>query len=460
MRRLQPLRALHPRHPLPPHSYQPDDDVPFWRKSPLKEGLSAIVPPLPPTPKDDHSLHVVHISAELAPIAKVGGLGDAVAGLASACVARGHHVECMLPFYECIDEAELEGLEKEPRKLQSFFKRGSVGADVYKGTVDGLPVVLIRPDSNLFKGGAIYGGGYNEMEAYLYFTRACLEYLHQTGRQPHIIHYHDWHTAVAPVLYWDVYSPLGLNQSKVVLTIHNMDNTGECKTEELDWTGLDGEEYKVDERMMDPRTKGHNPERLSLLKGGIVYSSAVTTVSPGYAAELMSGGSAGWMKDTLVANKSKVKGLLNGIDTTIWDPTRDTVLPAQYSPLHAAPKALCKEFVMKGLGMPTDKDVPLVVCVSRLVPQKGIHLIKQALRKTAQLGGAFVLLGSAPVAGTTAEFEELREELEAEFPLVKLLLMYSDPLSHHLYAAADFVLVPSMFEPCGLTQVRHLKWNQ
>mmetsp|Transcript_35470 Transcript_35470/g.67957 ORF Transcript_35470/g.67957 Transcript_35470/m.67957 type:complete len:648 (+) Transcript_35470:97-2040(+) len=440
----------------------PTDEVPFWERSARKDtALPLVLPPPPKAPKDDQCLHIVHVSAELAPIAKVGGLGDAVAGLASSCKARGHKVECMLPFYSCIDESQIQGLTME-RKLNSFFKQGWMEAEVYKGTVEGIPVILIKPlNSNLFQGGAIYGGSYNEMEAYLYFSRACLEYLHSTARQPHILHYHDWHLSAVPVLYWDMYHKMGLTSAKPVLTIHNMDNTGECKVEELEWTGLEGELYKVDTKLMDPRTKGHNPERLSLLKGGIVYASAVTTVSPTYAAEILGGGASGWMKDTLDVHKAKFHGLLNGIDRAVWDPERDATLPAQFSSVNPAAKVLCKKFVAKGLGMPEDTETertPLVVCISRLVPQKGIHLIKQGIKRTAEKGGAFILLGSSNNAGTNNEFLQLAEEFK-DNPKIKILIMYSEALSHHLYAAADMVLVPSMFEPCGLTQLVGLQYG-
>jgi len=265
---------------------------------------------------------------------------------------------------------------------------------------------------------------------------------------------------VTPVLYWDVYYPMGLNEAKVVLTIHNMDNTGECKTEELDWIGLDGEFYKDEEKAMDPRTKGHNPERLSLLKAGIVYSNATTTVSPSYASDILNGGASGWMKDTLDIHKAKFHGLLNGIDVRIWDPERDDVLPVQYSSTNMAPKALCKQFVMRGFGMPVDTaddKTPLVVCISRLVPQKGIHLIRRAIERTAEKGGAFILLGSGE-AGINNEFQQMAEEYANNDKIV-IKLMYSEALSHHLYAAADMVLVPSMFEPCGLTQLVGLKYG-
>eukprot|EP00240_Pyramimonas_obovata_P003103 CAMPEP_0118922034 /NCGR_PEP_ID=MMETSP1169-20130426/1105_1 /TAXON_ID=36882 /ORGANISM="Pyramimonas obovata, Strain CCMP722" /LENGTH=657 /DNA_ID=CAMNT_0006862847 /DNA_START=43 /DNA_END=2016 /DNA_ORIENTATION=+ len=438
-----------------------EDEEPFWQRSARKaSALPLMLPPVPPVPADANPMHIVHISAELAPIAKVGGLGDAVAGLGLACAQRGHNVECIIPFYSCIDQTQIQNLQHE-RDLQSFFKDGMVSSKVYRGQVGGLNVILIQPDSHMFQGGAIYGGGYNELEAYLFFSRAALEFLQTSGRKPQVIHYHDWHTAAVPVLYWDLYNNLGLGASKVCLTIHNMDNTGECKVEELEWTGLPGEEYKVDERLMDPRTKGHNPERLSLLKGGIVYANAVTTVSPTYCNEILSGGASGWMRETLEFHKAKFHGFLNGIDRTVWDPERDAALPAQYSALNPAPKSLCKKYVLRGLGMPADEagmKTPLVACVSRLVPQKGIHLIKRAIYRTAEKGGAFLLLGSAPQAGITHEFEQLAEELK-DNPKIKLMLMYNENLSHHVYAACDIILVPSMFEPCGLTQMVGLQYG-
>eukprot|EP00878_Enallax_costatus_P007835 GHUV01008200.1.p1 GENE.GHUV01008200.1~~GHUV01008200.1.p1 ORF type:complete len:443 (+),score=115.21 GHUV01008200.1:311-1639(+) len=228
-------------------------------------------------PRDSRILDVVHFTAELAPIAKVGGLGDVVHGLARTCLARGHNVTVIMPFYECLPQDQIEGLGFDmdidvPKGYtwDGLFQIGALKTAVFRGVIGGVPVILIRPSDwnscNLFRGGRIYGGSYNEMESYLYFCRAALEYLRASGQQPHVMHLHEWQTAAAAMLYWEVYSQLGLYRPRVVLTVHNLDNTGECRQDEFAFTGVDGEVFATIDRALDERTIGHNPERLNLMK--------------------------------------------------------------------------------------------------------------------------------------------------------------------------------------------------
>ena len=214
-------------------------------------------------------------------------------------------------------------------------------------------------------------------------------------------------------------------------------------------TGVPGSEFNTLEKAMDERTIGHNPERLCLMKGAIVYSNYVTTVSPTYAREALNG-SAGFLGKTLMKERTKFSGVINGVDTEIWDARLDNFLPANFKPGKMEGKALCKKYVQMGLGMNVDPHKPLVVCISRLVPQKGINLIEHAIPRTKEKGGQFVLLGSGH---SDPPFQRLAESVYKNDKDVKLLIFYSDALSHLLYAAADCVLVPSMFEPCGLTQM-------
>lgn len=265
-----------------------------------------------------------------------------------------------------------------------------------------------------------------------------------------MIHVHEWQCSAVAMLYWDLYYKEGmLKNSKVMLTIHNMDNTGECREEEFSATGMAGAYFNTLERAMDERTIGHNPERLCLLKGAIVYSNYITTVSPTYAKEALTG-AGGFLGKTLMKETRKFGGVLNGVDTNLWDARVDPVLPASYKIGAMEGKALCKKYLQAGLGMDQDPDKPLVVCISRLVPQKGIDLIRHAISFTKKKGGQFVLLGSGH---SDPEFSALANGEFKDDPDVKLLIFYSDPLSHLMYAAADMVLVPSMFEPCGLTQM-------
>lgn len=442
-----------------------EDKIPFWRKEfPTRQATSKAT--INVIGQDSDIMHIVHVTAEMAPIAKVGGLGDVVTGLARACLHRGHRVEVMLPFYECLQKEQINDLTLSDTYL-SYHNGDWVSTRAYRGHVTGIPVILIEPANQFFKGQRVYGGSYNELEAYLFFSRACLELMQVTATQPDIIHVHEWQTSALSLLYWDMYHKLSVKKPRLILTIHNMEHYGECRQEQLNICGLDGSVYSTIDKALDDRTIGHNPERLSLLKGGIVYSNAVTTVSPTYVKETLC---SGWLSNTLMQYCEKYVGILNGIDTVLWDPATDVFLPAHFQAHEIEGKQICKQYVQRGLGLDSNlltvgknstskgNDSPLVVCITRLVAQKGLHLIRYAINRVAELGGKFILLGTAPDGRVQEEFEYLSNQCK-ESNNVRLLLTYSEELSHMLYAAADIVLVPSMYEPCGLAQMIGMRYG-
>ena len=406
-------------------------------------------------------MNIVHVTAEMAPIAKVGGLGDAVAGLARACVLQGHNVEVVLPFYDSMDETGIENLSFEREMMSPTRNNAMIRVEVFTGVISGVPVLLLRPENHYFNGGRIYGGSYNELEAYLFFCRATLEVLAQTGREPAIIHLHDWHTSAVAMLYWEVYHSRyeRLREARIVLTIHNMENSGECRDDEFEATGIKGDAFLHVDKALDERTIGHNPERLSLMKGGVVYSNRVSTVSPTYAQETIHQHAAGFLGPTLAKFQDKYSGVPNGIDYELWDPATDLRLPAPYSAASPEGKKLCKRYLQAGLGLRVDADTPLIACVTRLVQQKGIHLIRHAVHRAEQQGAQFVLLGSAPDAGINGEFLHMAEEFGHRHPSVRLMVMYSEDLAHLIYSGSDIFLVPSIFEPCGLTQMIAMRYG-
>ena len=309
---------------------EPNENPPFWERPPIRmpENLDPKTCEITTMP-----LHVVHVTAEMAPVAKVGGLGDVVTGLARAHLCQGHNVEVCIPYY-----SSLEGKIEDVQHVMDFdvpkgeqwewdgekeIRMSDFQWSMYSGKIGGCPIIGLRPafreGSNLFVGQKIYGGSYNEAEAYLSFCRASLECLKVTGRDPNVIHVHEWQCSAVAMLYWDVYHNQGLlNNAKIMLTIHNMDNTGECRQEEFIATGVQGESFNTLEKAMDERTIGHNPERMCLLKGAIVYSNFVTTVSPTYAADALRGG-GGFLAKTLMASRGKFMGVLNGVDEKLWD---------------------------------------------------------------------------------------------------------------------------------------------
>ncbi|XP_015881763.3 uncharacterized protein LOC107417660 isoform X1 [Ziziphus jujuba] len=437
----------------------PSDEIPFWNKEFPCWDVSSDIPV--EVNKDAQLLHIIHVTAEMAPIAKVGGLGDVVTGLARACLLRGHTVDVMLPFYECIIKEQISDLTLIT-SYNSYHDGSWIPTNAYRGVVSGVAIILIQPTNHFFKGRNVYGGSYNELEAYLFFSRACLEWMQVTGTQPDIIHVHEWQTGALPLLYWDMYHSLSLKKPRIVLTIHNMEHFGECSKEQLDKCGLEGSIYASIDKAVDDRTLGHNPERLSLLKGGIVYSNAVVTVSPSYLKETLC---SGWLSSALIKHRDKYIGILNGIDNTIWNPASDVFLPAKFHAQNFEGKKLCKYYVQKGLGLPTGAHVtdmthkvPLVVCITRLVAQKGLHLIVHAIKRVEELGGQMIVLGKAPDAKVEREFEGLANSYNQGCS-IRILLIYSEELSHMLYAAADMVLVPSMYEPCGLSQMIGMRYG-
>ncbi|KNA07060.1 hypothetical protein SOVF_175410 [Spinacia oleracea] len=439
----------------------PDDEIPFW-ESRITTSDVTIEAPLS-ADNDSNLTHIVHVTAEMAPIAKVGGLGDVVTGLARACLSRGHTVDIMLPFYECLPKQQMTELNLICT-FDSYHDGNWVPTNAYRAVTSGIPVILIEPTNRFFKGPRIYGGSYDELEAYLFFCRACLEYMQVTGTQPDIIHVHEWQTSALSLLYWDMYHRLSLKKPRIVLTIHNMEHYGECRKEQFGKSGLDSDVYATADKAVDDRTIGHNPERLSLLKGGIVYSNAVVTVSPSYLKETLS---SGWLSSILIKYRDKYNGVLNGIDTALWNPATDPFLPSKFDVQSLDGKTICKEYVQRGLGLPT-KDVgasthvkdkkPLVVCITRLVAQKGLHLIRHAIKRVEELGGQMVVLGRASNGQVQKEFEGLAT-LHNQGPSIRILLIYSEELSHMLYAAADMVLVPSIYEPCGLAQMIGMRYG-
>uniref|UniRef100_A0A803MES6 Starch synthase, chloroplastic/amyloplastic n=1 Tax=Chenopodium quinoa TaxID=63459 RepID=A0A803MES6_CHEQI len=420
----------------------PDDEIPFWESS-ITTSHVTIEAPLS-VDKDSDLMHVIHVTAEMAPIAKVGGLGDVVTGLARACLSRGHTVDIMLPFYECLPKQQMTEFNLICT-YDSYHDGKWVQTNAYRAVASGIPVILIEPANQFFKGQRIYGGSYDELEAYLFFCRACLEYM---------------------------------QKPRIVLTIHNMEHYGECRfvvsvlvewnceliKEQFGKSGLDGDVYATTDKAVDDRTIGHNPERLSLLKGGIVYSNAVVTVSPSYLKETLG---SGWLSCILIKYRDKYNGVLNGIDTSLWNPATDPFLSAKFDAQSLAGKTICKEYVQRGLGLPikfvgsdthVKGKIPLVVCITRLVAQKGLHLIRHAIKHVEELGGQMVVLGRASNVQVEKEFESLAT-LHNQGPSIRILLIYSEELSHMLYAAADMVLVPSIYEPCGLAQMIGMRYG-
>lgn len=409
-------------------------------------------------------MHIINIASELAPLAKVGGLADVVLGLSRELSWKGHDVDIIIPKYDCLDTDEIRDLTVVAPDLMSYYEGEWYHNTVWMGWVENLRVYFIDPHHPryFFNRGCFYGCD-DDIERYLYFSRCSLEFLYKKQIVPDIIHLHDWQTAVVAPLYMDMYKNLGLNKSKLVFTIHNIEYQGKCATQDLDRIGLVGSKYDTQDALQDPLYSGS----INLLKGGIVYSDFVTTVSPNYAKEVKTPEGGRGLDKVLQKYEYKFKGILNGIDYSFWNPEIDRYLPVHYSSREIPAnkkdhntvdrKAFIKKIFRERL-MLTENHSPIVSCVTRLVPQKGIELIKHALTRTLEKGGQFVLLGSSPIPSISADFHAIKQHY-GDDPRVHLILHYQEELSHLIYAASDMFIVPSLFEPCGLTQMIALKYG-
>ncbi|CAM6101353.1 unnamed protein product [Calypogeia fissa] len=406
--------------------------------------------------KQKPGYHVVHIGAEMAPVAKVGGLGDVVTGLGKALQKKGHLVEIILPKYDCMDYSRIKNLKVLDVELYSYFDGQTHKNKIWHGIVEGLPVYFIEPHhpAKFFWRGQFYGEN-DDFKRFTYFCRAALEFLLQSGKRPDMIHTHDWQTAAVAPLYWDIYVPQGLDSARLAFTCHNFEYQGTDSPGALASCGLNVQQLNRQDRMQD----NYNHGRVNLLKGGLVFSNVITTVSPTYAQEVRAPEAGRGLHLTLAQHFRKFVGILNGIDDEAWNPATDPLLQFQYSADDLSGKSANKSALRSRLGLATaDSERPLVAVITRLVPQKGVHLIRHAIYRTLESGGQFVLLGSSPVPSIQSEFEGIAKQFE-HHPDIRLVLKYDEGLSHSIYAASDLFIIPSIFEPCGLTQMIAMRYG-
>lgn len=402
-------------------------------------------------------MRILHISSEAAPFAKAGGLGDVVSGLALAVKRLGHEVEIFLPKYDSIDLSYLKNLKAETESFDVEESGQKYPCVIWTAEYNGLKVWLLQAHhpAQYFERKGIYGFQ-DDNDRFLFFCKAALEYLAKTKKQLDVIHLHDWPTALIALLYKETYKNLGMATKKIVFTIHNLEYQGRCSIFNLTKIGLKQQKYFSE--LHDPIFPGV----INLLKGGLKYSDALTTVSPSYEQEIKTEVGGCGLHHVLLENEQKLKGILNGIDVDFWNPEKDPFLKEHYSSSDPVKKIMAakgenRAHLRKQLKLP-DNKMPLVVSISRLVPQKGTELIKYALKQTLQKGAQFVLLGSTNIKEIEQDFQNFKQQF-ANNPNAAIFLEYNEPFSHLLYAAADMIIIPSLFEPCGLTQMIAMRYG-
>ncbi|NEQ70260.1 MAG: glycogen synthase GlgA [Symploca sp. SIO2D2] len=400
-------------------------------------------------------MYIVQVASECAPVIKAGGLGDVVYGLSRGLEVQGHCVEIILPKYDCMRYDHIWGLHDAYRELWVPWYGGAIHCSVYCGWVHGQVCFFIEPHSqdNFFNRGCYYGCNDDNMR-FAFFSKAALEFLLQSNKRPDVIHCHDWQTGLVPVMLFEMYKYHGMEHQRVCYTIHNFKHQGIGGTETLWATGLNQESYYFHyDRLQD----NFNPFAINYMKGGIVYSNYVNTVSPHHAWEAHHTDIGCGLGHTLHLTQDKFAGILNGIDYKMWNPELDSYIPYHYAKDNLADKTLNKKALRERLLI-QQADKPLIAFIGRLDAQKGVHLVHHALYYALSREAQFVLLGSATEPGINSRFWHEKNYLN-NHPDCHLELGFNEELAHLIYAGADMIVVPSNYEPCGLTQMIGLQYG-
>ena len=402
--------------------------------------------------RDGKAPTVVHLTAEYWPYARTGGLGEAVEGIARRQAASNVRTFALLPLYRVVREAgiPLEPLGA-PREVAVGPAHDSVRLWRLAGARDGAPAVIFVDHPPSFDRGGIYGeagADYpDNAQRFALFCRAALQVLAELARPPIVLHTHDWHTALAPVyLRTQLAGDRFYDRVASVLSVHNGGFQGHFARESLAEVGLPDSLY--DWRWLEWFG------RVNWLKGGLAFTDFATTVSPTHAHELRTEVGGFGLHDTFIGLKDRFVGILNGIDADLWNPASDSHIPRTYSAQNLRGKEQCKAALQEAYRLPPQPRTPLLGMSARLVSQKGLDLILGAHFLWAA-DAQFVFLGQGEGRYETA----LREIAEAVPDRVAVETDFTDEREHRLLAGADILLMPSLYEPCGLTQMRAQRYG-
>ena len=395
----------------------------------------------------DRSLKILFLSAEVAPFAKTGGLGDVAGALPKALRKMGHDVRVVMPAYAKI-EAGYPGVQGTDIILDVPTGSGLVRAGVFESVLPGsdVPVYFIA-ERNLYNRPNIYGY-WDDPYRFAFFSRAALDLAAVLGWRPDVLHAHDWHAA--PAITWLATSGQVYEFFRGIpslFTIHNLAHQGLTSWNIFDYLGIQTHSL-LEERYGE----------VNFMARGIFHATMINTVSPSYAREIMTPDGGAHLDGLLRHRQQDLHGILNGIDTDVWDPATDDRIKFHYDAQNLAAKAQNKRALQQFMGLPQRDDVPLLAMVSRLDFQKGLDILGHALHLllNGMAGEAqFVVLGTG-----AAEYEDMFRNLaHYHKEHMTAVLAYNAGLAPQIYAGSDMFLMPSRFEPCGLGQMIAMRYG-
>ena len=392
-------------------------------------------------------MKILFAASECVPFIKTGGLADVVGALSPVLKQQGADVRVILPLYAAIPQEYVNQMKLECEfEVELCWRRQYCGIKSleYQG------VTFYFVDNQYYFGRSyIYGLGGDEYERFGFFDRAVIDALPHLDFQPDVIHCHDWQTGMIPALLKIQYAQYPFYQDmKTVYTIHNLQYQGVFPIKAVqDTLGLGDSLFTAD--------KLECYGCANYMKAGLVYADELTTVSPSYADEIQTAFYGERLDGLLRARKDQLVGILNGIDINDYDPAKDPQIYANYDPYHLGGKEICKQELQKELGLEVNPTVPLVGIISRLSNQKGFDLIECVIRELMATGIQLVVLGMGE-----AKYTNLFSWAESEYPgRLATRFAMNHQLAHRIYAGSDMFLMPSQFEPCGLSQMIAMRYG-
>ncbi|MEW6620442.1 MAG: glycogen synthase GlgA [bacterium] len=396
-------------------------------------------------------LKVIMVSPEVVPFAKTGGLADVVGSLPLALTKLGCEVRIVLPKYKMVEESEFNLLDIDK---EVTFKVGETlqKAKIFSTKVAGVITVYFL-EHEYYNRDGLYGtteeGDYKDnLERFTFFCGGTLELLKTIEYKPQVIHCHDWQTGLIPVYLKTLYQDDPFFEGvKTIFTIHNLAYQGIFSKDEFPITGLDKKLFTPDRLEFW--------DKLNILKGALIDADMLSTVSKGYAQEIMTTEYGCGLEGVLIERKDNLYGVVNGLDYQEWDPTMDKEITLGYDINTISRKAKNKKTLQQENNLPVDSEVPLIGMITRLAPQKGLDILAEILDELMALNIQFVLLGTGD-----AKYHIKMEEIKEKYPdKASIHLTFDPPLAKKIYAGADMFLMPSKYEPCGLGQLISLRYG-
>lgn len=398
-------------------------------------------------------MKILFIASEGVPFCKTGGLADVVGALPKVLKARRHDVRIILPKYKSIRAQEFS-IRETGDWVHVPSAAGPLSAEIRATRTDkAIPVYFIHHDGYFGRTGLYQGpnGDYSDnAERFAFFCRAALEACKVMQFRPDIIHCHDWQTGLVP-MYLKVLlkSDSFFQRTRTVFTIHNIAYQGLFPKAQLESTGFSWDEFTMD--------KFEFYDQISFLKAGLVYADALSTVSPTYAKEIQSGYEFGWGMEGLLRSRAKdLFGILNGIDQEDWNPEKDPFLARPFAKDHLDARQECKHALQQHLQLDTAPHVPLLGVVARIDKQKGLDLLTRVMPDLMnQQNVQIIILGQ----GDPVILHDLLAYQKTYPGHMRVVTNFNEPLAHHIYGGSDIFLMPSRFEPCGLSQMISMRYG-